>query len=68
MLYLRRGREPGTYEVWHSSEGDKLHAGPFSELEVRRFFRERAIEAARLSVNELLRDVQGHIPEFPTAG
>lgn len=62
MLYLRKGTSEGLLDVWSKTRtyGDTRVAVGFTELEVRRFFRERAIEAAKKAVGEMLADVQPH--------
>lgn len=53
MLYLRRGEAPERYDIWSMTHVVPVARG-LTELEVRRLFRARAIEAARKAVDELL--------------
>jgi hypothetical protein len=60
MLYLRRSGAPERFDILSSevSGFSKIVAQGRTELEIRRFFRERAIEQARTAVNTLLQDAQ----------
>lgn len=56
MFYLRKTTKPDTYDI--CSTRGRIVAPGQTELEVRRFFRDRAIVQARDAVNEMLREVK----------
>ncbi len=68
MLYLRSGAEPETFDVWSTVKVDHPLMDGLTEFEVRKFFRDRAIGAARVAVNEMLETVMPYVPKLPTAG